>query len=94
METIMDPISYYVDQLSTLDFADLCLVLGKSDESDVALARLRRGRAEVSLHQASIDPYDDTARPKLVAAAETRDHLSSTGQWRSLRRESTSSMQL
>ena len=46
----MDPISYYVDQLSTLDFADLCLVLGKSDESDVALARLRRGRAEFSLH--------------------------------------------
>jgi len=91
----MDPISYYVDQLSTLDFADLCLVLGKSDESDVALARLRRGRAEFSLHKAHIDPYDDKARPKLVAAAETRDYLSSTGQWRSLRQQdSANSMQL
>lgn len=76
----MDPISCYVDQLSTLDFADLRLVLGFADEADQALERLRRGRAVSSLHQARIDHYDDRARPQLLAAVEVRASMESQGQ--------------
>lgn len=68
----MDPITNYVDTLSTLDFADLRLVLGYADESDQALARFRRGRAVTSLTQARIDHYDLRARPQLLAAVEGR----------------------
>jgi hypothetical protein len=82
----MDPIAYYVDQLSTLDFADLRLVLGYADESDQALARFRRGRAVSSLNQASIDHYDVRARPQLLAAVEVRADLENQGQ-RAIARE-------
>jgi hypothetical protein len=76
----MDPITNYVDQLSTLDFADLRLVLGYADEADQALARFRRGRAVSSLSQAQIDHYDSYARPQLLAAVEVRASLESQGQ--------------
>ena len=74
----MDPISYYVDQLSTLDFADLRLVLGYADESDQALARFRRGRAVVALHEAQID--GTAARPQLLAAVEVRASMENQAQ--------------
>jgi hypothetical protein len=75
----MDPITNYVDKLSTLDFADLRLVLGYADESDQALARFRRGRAVSSLHQAHIDHYDVRARPQLLAAVEDRASMENQG---------------
>jgi hypothetical protein len=73
----MDPISNYVDQLSTLDFADLRLVLGYADEADQALARFRRGRAVYALHEACID--ETNARPQLLAAVEVRSSLENQG---------------
>lgn len=72
----MDPITNYVDTLSPLDFADLRLVLGLADESDLALARFRRGRAVYALGKAHIDAE---ARPQLRAAVETRASMEGQG---------------